>query len=388
MMNLASFLDPRAGKKSKSAGEMKGFVAALKFGANDLGGGISDAMNAEKELAVSLMEEECEGCSPMSMAAGAPPPKPMSKPRSAKMKSKRAKLCKQMDVSDSDDDEMSEEEEEEPEECFMGDVQLDLDRRSHSKGRVAFKPASKTEEFAEHNWYKTLRKHESPDIIPANELWASFAKNRASQQETFVSKHLIACTDSFSSMILALAVTDLPFTLSRQHDVSFENGKMNLKSAHPLVVLQQAIAVCEDTLRSENQSILLGTTYFDPKQRYTTDQDCNRVERAVRTDGFVLGKTYGYQVVCTNISGVARPLHMLMQIPQGSVPVLNSKYTFFGTLSVICLHFQSISDSLLFSIYWKVQPFSCPRFQVRVAIWQVQILQSFSLLSRMKYQLI
>ena len=331
MMNLASFLDPRAGKKSKGAGDMKGFFAALKFGANDLGGGISDALNKEKELAAYMMMEECEAfgeCAPKCMAAAPPPAaKPaMRSRRSAKMKKKAARP-KRPPMEDSDcDDEMEEEEEE----CIMDGMRLDLDldRRSRLKGRVAFKPASKTEEFAEHNWYKTLRRNEGPGIVPANEFWASFAKHRAAEQASFVSKHLISCTESFSSMILALAVTDLPFTLSQQHDVSFDEGKMNLESAHPLVVLQQAIAVCENISANENQSILLGTSYFDPKQRYTTDQDGNRVERAVRVDGFTLGKTYGYQVVCTNISGVARPLHMLMQIPQGSVPVSNSKYTF------------------------------------------------------------
>jgi hypothetical protein len=186
--------------------------------------------------------------------------------------------------------------------------------------RQFFRQLDKTEEWVENNYYKLPIEQQVAGLITVNEFWKDYAARDA--RKPFVSKNLALASRNFTEMMLALAVLDLPFT-SEKHETSFDKAKMSLAAASNLVVFHREIKPVKEIAKT--QSILVGQNFFAHNDRYFYEKN-ERFDKFV-TEEFLTRRVYGCQIVMTNPTSSRKNVDVLLQIPNGALPVLNGFYT-------------------------------------------------------------
>lgn len=186
--------------------------------------------------------------------------------------------------------------------------------------RRFFQKLDQTKEWAENNYYRLPIEQQNADLVPASAFWADYAAHEG--QTPFLSAHFTAATRSFTEMMLALAVLDLPFEAA-EHQEELDGLRYALSAASPLVVFHREIL--EAQRADEAASVLVAQHFFRADDRY-------RYENNEQFDQYVDGEflphvVYGAQIVLTNPKGNRQKLDVLLQIPMGALPVQNGFYT-------------------------------------------------------------
>ncbi|NLG34189.1 MAG: transcription antitermination protein NusB [Lentisphaerae bacterium] len=186
--------------------------------------------------------------------------------------------------------------------------------------RRFFQKLDPTKEWAENNYYHLPIEQQNADLVPASDFWADYAEHDG--QSPFLSEHFTAATRSFTEMMLALAVLDLPFEPA-EHQETLDGLRYALSAASPLVVFHREIL--EAQRADEPASVLVAQHFFRADDRY-------RYENNEQFDQYVDGEflphvVYGAQIVLTNPQGNRQKLDVLLQIPMGALPVQNGFYT-------------------------------------------------------------
>ena len=123
-------------------------------------------------------------------------------------------------------------------------------------------------------------------------------------------------------MMLALAVLDLPFTPG-EHKSKAEGDTFTMTPSTGMVVFHKEI---KPAAPAETKTpILVSQNFFRHDDRYTHVNN-ERFDKYV-TEEFLPHVVYGCQVVITNPTSSPQKLDVLLQIPRGSMPVLNGKET-------------------------------------------------------------
>jgi hypothetical protein len=91
---------------------------------------------------------------------------------------------------------------------------------------------------------------------------------------------------------------------------------------------------------------VLNQRFFDPKNRYSYDEEGNQVEKEVET--FLIQKPYAVQTLITNISGSNLELQLLMDIPEGSIPLLSHEQTQIINVSLPAYNTKSFERTFYF----------------------------------------
>jgi len=194
----------------------------------------------------------------------------------------------------------------------LAERSLDLDRRS-GESRAFYRAPRPTEQLVEQHYWRINLPDQTPALVDVNRFWGDYA---AAKGERFVSPHVAEATGSFAEMMLALAVLDLPFKAGEHSTERLDNG-VRLVAASPLLLVRKDlvdVAVADDAT-----PILVSQNLFrqDARYRYVGNE---RLDAFV-TDEFVKGVAYGCQVVVTNPTSAPRQLELLLQIPQGALPL-------------------------------------------------------------------
>lgn len=198
-----------------------------------------------------------------------------------------------------------------------------LDMFAREQVRHLYRAPDTTREWAENNYYK-LRIHEQgSDLIPINAFWRDFAEH--DRNAPFWSRHIAYATSSFTEMMLALSVIDLPFDAAK-HQVTYRQSSMQLSATSPCIVFHKQIKPVEPM--QAPVPILVNQNYFRFDDRYEY-QGNEQVEKYV-TGELLVHVVYVCQVVLTNPTSSPQKLELLMQIPGGAVSVNNG----FTTRSV------------------------------------------------------
>ncbi|BBM82566.1 hypothetical protein [Candidatus Uabimicrobium amorphum] len=193
---------------------------------------------------------------------------------------------------------------------------IDVDRKRDEKRRKTtrsfYRGPEKTKEWVENNYYHRRIEEQVASLIRVNNFWRDYAAHR---QGPFLSGNFIEATQNFSEMMFALAVLDLPFT-AKKHQVEYIKEKMTLSPGSAVIVFHQQIQ--KSTVKNKN-SILTRQRFFPQSNPYIY-VDNQRVENFI--DGeFQVGKVYGCQIIITNPTSRKRKINVLMQIPQGAIPI-------------------------------------------------------------------
>ncbi|MCG3181905.1 MAG: hypothetical protein BIFFINMI_04345 [Phycisphaerae bacterium] len=193
------------------------------------------------------------------------------------------------------------------------------DRELRSRGRQFYRRLDKTEEWAENNYYHLPIARQNGDLIAVNAFWKDYAAWDG--KGPFLSANFAEATGSFAEMMLALAVTDLPFDPADAKTAA-KDRSLTLTAGGPMVVFSRQILPAQ---AAEKTPILVSQDFFRADDRYSYDGN-ERSDKYV-TDEFIVHVVYGCQIVLTNPTSSRQRLDLLVQVPVGSMPVLNGQQT-------------------------------------------------------------
>jgi len=209
-------------------------------------------------------------------------------------------------------------------EAVMSDEQdagnLDSDGRKRADIRQFYRKLDKTQELAENNYYHLPIENQNADLVTVNPFWTDYANH--SGTEPFFSKHAAEASRSFTEMMFALAVLDLPFEVV-EAGTAYEGAKMTLSAKSPMLAFHKEIK--ESPAERDATPLLVSQNFFRASDRYRFENG-ERFDKYV-TEEFLTHVVYGCQVVLTDPTSSPLKLEVLLQIPRGAIPVSNGFFT-------------------------------------------------------------
>jgi len=193
-------------------------------------------------------------------------------------------------------------------------------RKKRKASRPFFRQLDKTREWAENNYYKTPIENQNASLITVNAFWQDYA--RSDPRQPFYSPNIVYAADNFAEMMMALAVSDLPFK-AQPHTSHTKDGAFVLKAGSPLLVFYKEIRPASEA--SEKLPLLASQHYFDPDDRYRYE-GAERADKYIE-DEFLINHAYACRTVFSNPTSAHRKLEVLLQIPQGALPLKKGFYT-------------------------------------------------------------
>lgn len=207
--------------------------------------------------------------------------------------------------------------------------------------RQLYRKLDKTMEWAENNYHHLTIDQQNGGLVTVNGFWKDFAAH--DPDAPFVSRNLADASRNFPEMLLALAVLDLPFEAPK-HDSKFDGVTMKLTTAGPMVVFHEEIK--PSAAPDGAAKVLVSQNFFRYGDR-TRIEDGEQVDKFV-SEEFVVQTVYGCQVVVTNPTSTRQKLNVLLQIPRGAIPVLNSQATRPVHLNLEPYHTQTLEYHFYF----------------------------------------
>jgi hypothetical protein len=192
--------------------------------------------------------------------------------------------------------------------------------RKKVANRPLYRGLEPTQEWAEDNYYHLPIEQQIAGLVGASSFWLDYA--RYDGKGTFLSTHFADASHNFTEMMFALAVLDLPFEAGK-HTIVYEKGGMTFTPAGPVIAFHEEV---RPVAAPANKSpVLISQNFYRLGDRF-------RQENGEKTDKFVTGEfvieaVYGCEVVVTNSSSAKQKLAVLVQLPTGSIPIGNAKFT-------------------------------------------------------------
>ncbi len=239
-------------------------------------------------------------------------------------------------------------------EANLGDLEA---TRQRALMRAFFRALGPTKEWAENNYYQLPLAQQTAALIPISAFWRDYAAWDG--KTPFVSPDLAEAGRNFSEMLLALAVLDLPFE-SPKHVSRSDAGQFTLTAGGPLVAFHKELKPA--LAAKENAELLVSQNFYKHGDRYR--QEGNEKFDKYVTGEFLAGVVYGANLVVTNPTSSPQKLSLLLQIPQGALPVLGSKATDSRALRLEPYTTQTVEYFFYFPAP-GAQPF--PHYPVNVA---------------------
>ncbi len=201
---------------------------------------------------------------------------------------------------------------------LLAELQDEKSRRGRS--RRFYVKLEKTQEWAENNYYHLPIEQQNGDLIKINKFWRDYAA--ADPEQPFLSTAFTQAAGSFSEMMFALSVLDLPLE-NAEVKTAVEERTAILTSKSPIIVFHQEFKNVEP--HDENTTILVSQNFFRKGDQYRMEEG-QRVDKFV-SDEFLIHTVYGCQIVVTNPTSTPQKLDLLLQTPVGSLPVSSGQRT-------------------------------------------------------------
>jgi len=202
----------------------------------------------------------------------------------------------------------------------------DVAAESRAIIRAYYRELGPTKEWAENNYYHLRITQQDGSLIPVSGFWRDYAKWLADgSQGAFVSPNVAEASHNFAEMMLVLAVLDLPFDAPK-HAGKTTAGQFTLTASGPLIVFHKEIKPSAPlAANAQPVPLLVSQSFFRAGDRYRMEGN-EKFEKYV-TFEFLTGTVYGANIVVTNPTSAPAKAEVLLQLPQGALPVLGSKTT-------------------------------------------------------------
>ena len=211
------------------------------------------------------------------------------------------------------------------------------------RSEVLFRQVDQTKEWAESQYYRVENIGQNGQLVGPNRFWSDYAERDI--EKPFLSGHFPEAGRSLTEAIAALALLELPLD-GPNITPEYADGKIVITAKSPAVV------VYEENANGEARTdvpVLTSQRFFDDSPEH---QSRNQTHNHIYVeDEFVGGVPYGCQIVVTNPSAEARSLTVLIQVPQGSVSLGDSRPT--RTLPLDVPPFQT--KIVTYSFYFPLQ---------------------------------
>lgn len=182
-----------------------------------------------------------------------------------------------------------------------------------------FRTIDKTQEWAEHNWWRRTPAESGAAMIAPSRLWRDFAGHRAGP---FLSPGLGLATESFAEAMCALAVIELPF-VAAAHAITPDGPRLTITAASN--TLAGSSQIVDGELEASGPPLVVGMSFVRADDRYDFIEG-EQLDKYV--DGpFATGVVYTCLVVLANPSSSRQRIAALVQIPRGSLPVAGARPT-------------------------------------------------------------
>jgi hypothetical protein len=236
---------------------------------------------------------------------------------------------------------------------------------ARAQSRAYYRQLGPTKEWAENNYYQLRIVQQDGNLIPVSAFWRDYAAWIADgAQGAFVSPNVAEASHNFAEMMLALAVLDLPFDAPK-HDGKAAAGQFNLTADGPVIVFHKEIKPAAPLAPNAHQGLLLvSQSFFRASDRYRMEGN-EKFEKYV-TEEFLTGTVYGANVVVTNPASAPAKTEVLLQIPQGALPVIGSKATNSRSVRLEPYTTQTFEYYFYFPATAGAKKF--PHFPVNVAV--------------------
>ena len=199
------------------------------------------------------------------------------------------------------------------------DTYFAKDKELRSRYRRLYTAMEKTREWVENNYYELPVEQQTADLMTVNAFWRDYAGRDAAAP--FLSGHLAEPSHNFTEAMFALALLDLPFD-PEEHTIKQDGARITLTAAGSAVVFHKEVTPVEAP--QDAPPILVSQNFFRLDDRFRL-VDNERVDKFV-TGEFLTQVVYGCQVVVTNPTSSRQRLDVLLQIPEGAVPIERTKY--------------------------------------------------------------
>ncbi|HEX2749410.1 MAG TPA: hypothetical protein VHM91_15480, partial [Verrucomicrobiales bacterium] len=184
------------------------------------------------------------------------------------------------------------------------------------EGGRLFRQMDKTKEWTEQNYYNLRITEQNAALVPLNRFWRDYAVRDV--KKPFVSTNIADAAGTFTEMVLALAVLDLPFPAEAVPGKSeTKDNVLTLTPAGGGVLFHQEVRPAE--VDNAGAKLLVSQNFYREGDRYI-EEGGEKLDKFVSAE-FLVGVVYGCQVVVTNPSSTTQRLDALFQIPAGAVPV-------------------------------------------------------------------
>ncbi len=222
-----------------------------------------------------------------------------------------------------------------------------------AREQALYQTLDSTKELAENNYRHLPIAAQNADLVTVNRFWRDYANWDG--KGGFYSREFPAATSNFTEMMFVLSVLDLPFA-AEEHQIDITENVFKLTAASPLVVFHEEF---EEAPLAEGAAPILVSQNFLRADDRSREEDGEMVDKFV-TGEFLTGVIYASQVVVTNPTSSAHRLDLLVQIPEGAVPVAGADYTKSHPLNLPAFsterietkfYFPSPSDADGFALY-------------------------------------
>ncbi|ORX58766.1 hypothetical protein DM01DRAFT_1405397 [Hesseltinella vesiculosa] len=195
--------------------------------------------------------------------------------------------------------------------------------RERLKQREPYKYMEPTWKWAEQGYRDTtvLRGKISP-------FWLDYIENKL---PLFLSKNIIYATNSFTEIMFALAVTDLPLSAAADYDLSAVPGKLTVNSkSTPVIVFCRDLRQLEKEDTNKLPSLLISQSFFDSSAYSVVDENT----RLVDPDQLMTQTKYGWHVAVTNVTPKPVYSEITLQVPPGAIPLFGTRPCISKTITI------------------------------------------------------
>ena len=139
----------------------------------------------------------------------------------------------------------------------------------------------------------------------------------------------------------------------KAEDSRFEQDLTSLSSLKLLLRLNP-------TQRSD---VLIIQRFFDPQDKYTESEEEPGAQIEKDVDQFIIDKVYGSSVIITNSSSSGQQFQVLIEVPEGAIPVQELDYTKSHTLQLNAFSTRTVEIYFYFPYTGSLQSESSKCFQ-------------------------
>jgi hypothetical protein len=171
-----------------------------------------------------------------------------------------------------------------------------------------YRKLDKTSESAENNYHHLTIDQQNGQLVTANAFWKDYARHDPATP--FLSRNLAEASRNFPEMMLALAITDLPFE-PLKHETKLEGTQVTMTPGGSILVYHEEI---KPTAAADGAAKVLVSQNFYRHGDRTRIENGEQVDQFI-DDEFLVQVVYGCQVVVTNPTSARQKLNLLTQIP-------------------------------------------------------------------------